>query len=57
MDTKSTVNLADQWFQGDYSQIVEAISKFNENSEDKLCFDFINQVLEMRHQTIMDEYM
>jgi len=57
MDSESTVKLCDQWFRADYNQIVEAICKFCGSQENEICFSFINKVLDMRQQTIMDEYM
>jgi hypothetical protein len=57
MDTASTVHLCDQWFKGDYFEIVDAISKFTRSGGDALSFSFINKVLEMRQATIMEEYM
>lgn len=57
MDTVSTVHLCDQWFEGNYFEIVEAIYKFTRNSADALCFSFINKVIEMRQSTINEEYM
>ena len=33
MDSASTVKLCDQWFNGDYNRIVEAIQNFSKESK------------------------
>lgn len=58
MNAESTVKLCDQWFEGEYYQIVAAINKFtpSKTTASALSFNFINTVLEMHKTTIMEEY-
>jgi hypothetical protein len=58
MNAESTVKLCDQWFEGDYYQIVQAINKYTPSKSKAcdLCFNFINTVLEVQKSTIMEEY-
>lgn len=58
MNAESTVKLCDQWFEGDYYRIVQAINKYTPSKSKacELCFNFINTVLEVQKATIMEEY-
>ena len=58
MNAASTVKLCDQWFEGDYYQIVQAINNFtpSKSAASALAFNFINTVVEMQKATIMEEY-
>ena len=58
MDSAKTVKLTDQWFHGNYSEIIDAIeSNCETDKANALCFNFINTVLEMKKTTIVEEYM
>ena len=50
MDPKQTVMLCDQWFHGNYDQMVEAINSFStsSNQANEASFKLINTVLELK---------
>lgn len=58
MNPEKTVQLCDQWFEGDYYQIVKAINSFTPSKSYacQLCFNYINTVLEVQKHAIMEEH-
>lgn len=58
MDPQKTVQLCDQWFERNYSQMVESIYNYTPSRTRayELAFRFINTVLEMHEKSIIEEY-
>ncbi len=58
MDPTLTAKLCDQWFDGDYSKMVDAICQYpkSQDEENELCFQFIDTVLSLNEQEIKEDY-
>ena len=59
MDPVQTVRLCDQWFKHNYMQMVEAINSYSTSTAqaNDSSFKLINTVLEIKQNTIHEEYM
>ena len=58
MNPQKTVQLCDQWFERNYSRMVDSIYKYTPSRTRayELAFSFINTVLEMHEKSIIEEY-
>jgi len=57
MDPALTAKLCDQWFDGDYSKMVDAICQYpkSQDEENELCFQFIDTVLSLKEKDIKED--
>ena len=58
MDPKQTVELCDQWFEGNYFKMVEAIDNHTNSTSlaNEMQFKFITTVIELKQATIIEQY-